>query len=218
MKKKLLVIFFLCTLCSYLIYKSTFDNRIYISVLGDNSLFFSESKGYDIYLSEYLIKKHKLKNIDKSFTTYKEKYRNILTSIRTNKTIIQKGKEVSINFVIKNSNYIIFNMNNNSFMDKCNKSKNIIKSYIDNNYKELEDLLKVIEKICNAKIIIIGNYCIDYYPWLDKYLMDKNSKYIYINLYKAINNNINLTNYDKNYTLTNEGQYYIFNELIKVLN
>ena len=49
-KNKLLVIFFLSCLLSYIIYNYTINNRINVLVLGDNHLINSKYKTYDKYL------------------------------------------------------------------------------------------------------------------------------------------------------------------------
>ena len=80
-KNKLLVIFFLSCIFSYIIYNYTINNRIDILVLGDNYLLNSEYETYDKYL---LDKYYNLNNFNKVFTSENITYKEIINKIKNN--------------------------------------------------------------------------------------------------------------------------------------
>ena len=88
-----------------------------------------------------------------------------------------------LNQLISSSDVIILNANNFAYQDKCRKNKRIISEYDKVIASDLENLIVLINKISNAKIYVIGNYCFN-----DIYEQEyKSSKYVYIS-YKNIEN------------------------------
>ena len=159
MKIKILVIFFLALIFSFIIYDVTLTNRKSILILGDNHLINSEYKTYDKYLYDDL--KDNVIFFNELFTLDKNNYKDILNDIKNNKYVISKNKKVYLNQLLSKSNIIILNANNEEYFKKCNKSENILKEYDKKIYNDLNNLISVINKISTAKIIIIGNYCIN---------------------------------------------------------
>ena len=144
MKIKILVIFFLALILSFIIYNVTLNNRKSILILGDNHL------------------------LDSSYKTYKD----IINDIKNNKYVISKNKNIYLNQLISKANIIILNANNNEYFKKCNKSKSIIKEYNKKVSNDIDSLIRIINKISTSKIIVIGNYCLndeDYSSYYSKY-------------------------------------------------
>lgn len=155
-KNKLLVIFFLSCIFSYIIYNYTIENRVNILVLGDKYLLNSKYKTYDKYL---LDKYYNFNDFNKLFTSENTTYKDIINNIKNNYYVYSKDKKVYMNPLIASADIIIVNANNEKYFEKCNKSKNIVLKYDEDvtiNIKELKNLIK---KISPAKVIVISNYC-----------------------------------------------------------
>lgn len=155
-KNKLLVIFFLSCIFSYIIYNYTINNRIDILVLGDNYLLNSEYETYDKYL---LDKYYNLNNFNKLFTSENITYKEIINKIKNNYYIYSKDKKIYINPLIANADIIIVNANNEKYFEKCNKSESVILKYDEDVSHDINELKNLIKKISPAKVVVISNYC-----------------------------------------------------------
>lgn len=155
-KNKLLVIFFLSCIFSYIIYNYTINNRIDILVLGDNYLLNSEYETYDKYL---LDKYYNLNNFNKVFTSENITYKEIINKIKNNYYIYSKDKKIYINPLIANADIIIVNANNEKYFEKCNKSESVILKYDEDVSNDINELKNLIKKISPAKVVVISNYC-----------------------------------------------------------
>lgn len=155
-KNKLLVIFFLSCIFSYIIYNYTINNRIDILVLGDNYLLNSEYETYDEYL---LDKYYNLNNFNKLFTSENITYKEIINKIKNNYYIYSKDKKIYINPLIANADIIIVNANNEKYFEKCNKSESVILKYDEDVSNDINELKNLIKKISPAKVVVISNYC-----------------------------------------------------------
>lgn len=155
-KNKLLVIFFLSCIFSYIIYNYTINNRIDILVLGDNYLLNSEYETYDKYL---LDKYYNLNNFNKLFTSENITYKEIINKIKNNYYIYSKEKKIYINPLIANADIIIVNANNEKYFEKCNKSESVILKYDEDVSNDINELKNLIKKISPAKVVVISNYC-----------------------------------------------------------
>ena len=140
MKKiKLIVIFFFAIISILIIYIFRCPKANNILILGEN---------IDFYNDNYNIRKYLYDNI-----TYKE----LINCIKTDEKIIIKNKEVSLNELIANTDYLIINANNVEYLKRCNnKVSEYYENIINNDKKKLILLLK---RITIAKIIIIDNTC-----------------------------------------------------------
>lgn len=210
MKIKILVIFFLALIFSFIIYDVTLTNRKSILILGDNHLTNNEYKTYDKYLYDDL--KDNVVFFNELFTLDKNNYKDILNDIKNNKYVVSKNKKIYLNQLISKSNIIILNANNEEYFNKCNKSDSILKEYDKKIYDDLNNLNNVINKISTAKIIIIGNYCIN------KENNDLNQlykNYNYINMFDLTKNNENISSF-KTFKLSNDGNYDLY-KFVKLL-
>ena len=203
MKLKILVIF-LALIFSFIIYDVTLTNRKSILMLGDNHLTNNEYKTYDKYLYDDL--KNDVVFFNELFTLDKNNYKDILNDIKNNKYVVSKNKKIYLNQLISKSNIIILNANNEEYFNKCNKSDSILKEYDKKIYDDLNNLINVINKISTAKIIIIGNYCIN----KDNNNLNKLYKnYNYINMFDLTKNKENISSF-KTFKLSNNGNYELY--------
>lgn len=155
-KNKLLVIFFLSCIFSYIIYNYTMENRINVLILGDNYLLNSKYKTYDKYL---LDKYYNINDFNKLFTSDETTYKDIINNIKNNYYVYLKDKKVYMNPKIANADIIILNANNDKYFEKCNKSESVIKKYNEDIMSDINELKNLINKISPAKVIVISNYC-----------------------------------------------------------
>lgn len=201
-KNKLLVIFFLSCIFSYIIYNYTINNRINILVLGDNYLLNSEYETYDKYL---LDKYYNLNNFNKVFTSENITYKEIINKIKNNYYIYSKDKKIYINPLIANADIIIVNANNEKYFEKCNKSESVILKYDEDVSNDINELKNLIKKISPAKVVVISNYC-------------------YNQNYNINNGDINLNQIyykyqnSKSKRLNDEVNYQIYNKIVEYIS
>jgi len=149
MKIKILVIFFLALIMSFIIYNVTLNNRKSILILGDNHLLDSNYKTYDKYLYDDL--KDNVVFFNELFTEEGKTYKDIINDIKDNKYIVFKNKNVYLNQLISKANIIILNANNSEYFKKCNKSKSIIKEYNKKISNDIDSLIKIITRYQHLK-------------------------------------------------------------------
>lgn len=201
-KNKLLVIFFLSCILSYIIYNYTINNRIDILVLGDNYLLNSEYETYDKYL---LDKYYNLNNFNKLFTSENITYKEIINKIKNNYYIYSKDKKIYINPLIASADIIIVNANNEKYFEKCNKSESVILKYDEDVSNDINELKNLIKKISPAKVVVISNYC-------------------YNQNYNINNGDINLNQIyykyqnSKSKRLNDEVNYQIYNKIVEYIS
>ena len=210
MKIKILVIFFLALIMSFIIYNVTLNNRKSILILGDNHLLDSNYKTYDKYLYDDL--KDNVVFFNELFTEEGKTYKDIINDIKDNKYVVFKNKNVYLNQLISKANIIILNANNSEYFKKCNKSKSIIKEYNKKISNDIDSLIKIINKISTSKIIVIGNYCLNGKDYSSYY-----NKYNYINMNELVSNNENISSF-RTFKLSNEGNFTLYKYVKSIKN
>lgn len=204
MKYKILVIFFMSIILSIAIYFININNNKKIVILGDDFLI-SKNNSYDSYFKY----NSNISNVNKLFVSDNKNYKEILSDIKNNNYIISKGNKIYLNQVISDSDYIILNANNSEYLNKCKKGINIISNYNNVIKEDLYNLIEVINKISQGKIIIISNFCL-----YNQESFIENKNYNVIDIYnkpftkKYINNN----------RITESGSYYLYNQINKYFN
>lgn len=210
MKIKILVIFFLALIMSFIIYNVTLNNRKSILILGDNHLLDSNYKTYDKYLYDDL--KDNVVFFNELFTEEGKTYKDIINDIKDNKYVVFKNKNVYLNQLISKANIIILNANNSEYFKKCSKSKSIIEEYNKKISNDIDSLIKIINKISTSKIIVIGNYCLNGKDYSSYY-----SKYNYINMNELVSNNENIFSF-RTFKLSNEGNFTLYKYVKSIKN
>lgn len=210
MKIKILVIFFLALIMSFIIYNVTLNNRKSILILGDNHLLDSNYKAYDKYLYDNF--KDDVVFFNELFTDENKTYKDIINDIKNNKYIVFKNKNVYLNQLISKANIIILNANNSEYFKKCNKSKSIIEEYNKKISNDIDSLIKIINKISTSKIIVIGNYCLNGKDYSSYY-----SRYNYINMNELVSNNENISSF-RTFKLSNEGNFTLYKYVKSIKN
>lgn len=210
MKIKILVIFFLALILSFIIYNITLNNRKSILILGDNHLLDSSYKTYDKYLYDDF--KDEVVFFNELFTEEDKTYKDIINDIKNNKYVISKNKNIYLNQLISKANIIILNANNSEYFKKCNKSKSIIKEYNKKVSNDIDSLIRIINKISTSKIIVIGNYCLNDEDYSSYY-----SKYNYVNMNKLVSNKDNISSF-RTFKLSNEGNFTLYKYVKSIKN
>lgn len=210
MKIKILVIFFLALILSFIIYNVTLNNRKSILILGDNHLLDSNYKTYDKYLYDDF--KDDIVFFNEIFIDENKTYKDIINDIKNNKYVISKNKNIYLNQLISKANIIILNANNSEYFKKCNKSKSIIEEYNKKISNDIDSLIKIINKISTSKIIVIGNYCLNGKDYSSYY-----SKHNYINMNELVSNNENISSF-RTFKLSNEGNFTLYKYVKSIKN
>ena len=181
--KKILIIFLLSLIFTFIIYKINYKKKINVTLIGDNNI---KSLSIENYIS-YLNKDSSIDKVNDIFTFDYKNYKNIKEDIKNNKYIYYKDKKIYLNQQLSDSEIIILNANNDEYLSKCKKSNRILKEYNYKIYKDTKEVVELINKISNSKIIILGNYCSNYNKEISNYLSFLYKDYNYINMYKLYN-------------------------------
>ena len=241
MNKKILVIFFIGILLSFIIFKITYKEKINYLALGDElvlgySPYGTYNKSYADYFSNYLNNQNKLGTYYKNYSSYDKRIIDIINDMDEAKEIEIGNKKININQLIVSSDIITLSFGQKEIYDLLNsnynkKLKNIdnIYNYIDNYFNDYVNLINKIRKISDSKIYIIGLYnplinanqetiikLNEIFNYINNKFesLEENKNIYYINITSGIDN--------KNYYVPNvknpypslEGYNYISNKLI----
>ena len=144
--KKISVIFFLLCIIAFLIFNKFNLDNINVLYLGDNNIYYD----YILNLDKYNIDRYLYDNV---------LYQDIINDIKDNSFKIIKAKNIYLNQKISNSDVIILSANNFEYNNKCKKIDRVIDDYDRIIENDINELVSIINKISNSKIIVIGNYC-----------------------------------------------------------
>ncbi len=193
--KSILIIFFIAFLFTILIYLNYSNGKkLKVLILGDNYL-------YELTSSNYIKLLNDEYNVNYYYIDEYKKINDIIVDVMNNKCIYNKSNKECLNNSIAAADIIIINSDNNNYFSRCNKNIRIIKENNEKEYRDYIKLKKIISKISNAKVLIVGNYCSNYNKEVSKYLDMLYNNYNYINMYEIFEkynfNNINYYLCDK---------------------
>lgn len=212
--KKIISILFLFLLCyaCYYIYNKTEDNKISISLIGDN-----------IANNPYLLPNEQIKLINKDFINDNYHITDLLNIIKYNQEIEINNKTESIHKLLKESDIIILSIGMNDIYYKLNDNTKEIYTYLNNIINNYELILKEISKYDYKDIYILG-----YYDTFDKYNdiftyinyklnnLSKTYHYTYLDL-KILNNTPNYYQNKDSYDLNKAGYQQIYKLIVEKL-
>lgn len=159
MKYKIIIIIFLSTLFTILIYHLTDKDNLNLLALGDGistgmTPYNIEAYNYNDYLVEYLKNNKKLEYFY-NFNEIEETATTLLTKINNNE--LNKNKKIKIKQAIKEANIITIALGMeelNNYAKKTTLGTSKINAFLS----KYEEILKEIRKLNNNKIFIIGLY------------------------------------------------------------
>ena len=141
--KKILAVFFLAVVLSFIIYKITYKENDYILIIGEN----------DNYTQTIIkdLSNNKIQTFLYDNITYKE----LIKAIKNNDYVIIKDKKIYLNQLIASSKNIIIYAGNK---DYCNRNK-ITSTYKNNRERDILELKELINKFSSASVNVIENKC-----------------------------------------------------------
>lgn len=198
-KKKLIIIIAIGVILSIGIYRITINNKYNLLSLGDSlasgmTIYNVNGYSYTDYLKDYLKDNNELNDYNNIFVEPGMTISELQTKINNNYIKTYNGKEITIQQALKSSNLIIIGIG----IDELNElaAKNALTQKNINIYlKNMENLLKLIKKYNNKKVIVLGVYNTYYLTNAN----DINSKieklsnkysYDFVDISKVINNDI----------------------------
>ncbi len=184
--KSILIIFFIAFLFTILIYLNYSNGKkLKVLILGDNYL-------YELTSSNYIKLLNDEYNVNYYYIDEYKKINDIIVDVMNNKCIYNKSNKECLNNSIAAADIIIINSDNNNYFSRCNKNIRIIKENNEKEYRDYIKLKKIISKISNAKVLIVGNYCSNYNKEIANnlnYLYSKDNYIDSFTLYKEHKNN-----------------------------
>lgn len=232
MLKKILLCLMLISI--FLIGINVKDNKIsYISIgdglsKGMNYNDF-ESIGYSDHLYNYLKKNNNVELYTKDFSNENNRITDLIDDINNNISLTIDNKTIYIQNAIKNSDILTISIGMNEILYKYTNHVNngYMYSYIDECISDLNKLLKIITKLNNNDIFLIGYYNPTDDNELDEFIKYTNNKIItlcnnykinYIDTYNIFNNNKHMIYSKNNYYPNQDGYKLIANAVKSKLN
>lgn len=232
MFKKIILILLLVSII--LIGINVKDNKIsYISIgdglsKGMNYNNF-ESIGYSDYLYNYLKKSNKIELYTKEFSNENNRITDLIDDINNNISININNKKIYIQNAIKNADILTISIGMNEILYKYGNHINdgYMYSYIDECISDLNKLIKIITKLNNKDIFLLGFYnptdddeLNDFTKYTNNKIKNLCSDYkiSYIDTYSIFNNNKHLIYNENNYYPNQDGYKLIANSIKNKLN
>ncbi len=158
MKKKLLLMLIIGTICTFLIYTYTKKDEVTIVSIGDSlSLGMTPSDipglSFNDYLKESYVNKKKLKNYIPDFATPGLTIKELIYEIKENKALIIKNKKIEIKQALNEADILTIAIG----LDELSKT-NItpeVKREFKNDFAELLNLIKDLNK---EQVFVISIY------------------------------------------------------------
>lgn len=195
--KKVFLILILFLSC-YVIYNSTIDNKIYYLTIGDSiskgiNEYGVPSYGYSDFIKDYLYKRKKLKEYNKTFTASDYRISDIVRILEYN----ESKNEETLNRLIKKADIITISIGMNDLYYKIKDGHNIY-TYIDEMIINYNKILNYTNKFHHEEIFILGYYNVtgkdnDIFEYANYNLkkLCNEYNYTYIDLSKVLDNNPN---------------------------
>lgn len=222
--KKIILILFLFVSC-YFIYYFTNDKKIVYVNIGDEIAMGLNSngvisEGYGIKLKNYLVNKKKDVYYNDSFCDNDLRITDVIRMIKNYEKISINNDEFTINELLKKADLITISLGMNELYYKLLLNKNNIYSYIDSMVEDMKELLEVVSKYSNAKVIVLGYYNVtgndyDIFSYVNYNINSivNSMNYIYIDCDKILDIRDNSLIKRGNYYLNN----YEYNKIFKII-
>lgn len=158
MKKKILIIAILGAILSVIIYFYTRSDEITIVALGDGlslgmTPYEIEGFSFNDYLKEEYQNKHKLKKYIYEFASSNLTVKELIYSIKDNKSLTIKDESIEIQRAINEADILTIAIG----LDELSQVK--ITSKVKNEFKEdMEELLSMINLLNHNQVIVLGIY------------------------------------------------------------
>lgn len=182
--------------------------------------------GYPDYIRDNYNNERKLKYFDKTYTNNDYTIKEIKKDLSNNDFKIVNGNTISIKRLLRESdiltitigiNDILKYLNINRIQDLEYKPKQQIDEALTNAKKDLEELIKEINKYAKGKIIFVGYYFPGYEEYENTYYTVNNMNYMYQNLSSKYNidyfKTTNLFNKTENITKNLYPNYKIYKKI-----
>ncbi len=221
MKYKILLIIFLGTLFTTFIYAHIDKDNLNLLALGDGistgmTPYQVEGYNYNDYLRDYLHDQNQLENYYKNFNEIDETASHLENKITNN--IENIDKKIKLKQAIKEADIITISLG----MDELNnyaKKNNLGSTKINGYLKKYEEILKMIRKLNDKTIYMIGLYQTNLINdtkinKINEELKNLSKQYhlVFIDI-STIKEHKEFFINNKNYYLNYKGQEYIFNKI-----
>lgn len=213
--KKIIFIIILFLSC-YIVYNLTISDRLDYVTLGDSlskgvNVYGVKQYGYSDYVKDYLEQKNKLASFDNTFTDSNYRITDLLNMIEYNEVKNVNGVEISINRLLKKADVITISIGMNELYYKLEMNDSNIYNYINGILRDMEQLLKHINKFNHKKVFVLGYYNIDDYQDEINYINVKlkdivsNEGFEYVDLANVFDNNPNFFDNNDSFIPNNYG-------------
>lgn len=225
MKKKMILICILGIIAIICIYYSTINNKVKLLTLGDGlasgmTAYNVNGYSYTDYLKDYFKERNNLQSYNNVFAEASLSASNLLENLKNNKVGRLNNKDITIQQAIKEANVIVLAIGIDELANQSLNGKITTKD-LNNYYQNIEQILTIIKKITNQKVILIGLY--QAYNLNDITKINQNLLEIaneldceFLDISKVVNNESYYFN-DTSYYLNYKGHKKLSEELIKII-
>ena len=242
MKHIKFVIFFISAIIIFVIYQITSNSKITYLALGDGiakgeTPFETYGDSYTDYIYEYLSNKKETNTNFKTFTKSDYRITDLINDINSVETI-ETENNLTITHLLKTADIITISIGSDELFYKLKQYNDKIKignkqkiiDYIDQMFKDMDNLLKVIRKYTKKPIILVGYYnpiplsetnattmdtIFNYIDLKFNGLIDKNT--YYVDIYNIFKNKEQYLPNKNNVFPSLEGYNLISNKIIELI-
>jgi len=152
--KKLLIISISC-LSVFLIYLSTIDRKVYVTILTTN-----ENSNYSKNVEKFLKNKNMLEKYVNDFSFPDYRITDYIKIIMDNKMVKNNGKKLNIKNALIKSDLIIIDLVKNDLFSKIiyEEDDEVLHNYVESIADDLDKLLKLIRNYSKEDIYILEIY------------------------------------------------------------
>lgn len=194
MKKKrllvMLVVLFVVSIGVLSIYKITYEEEFNYVVLGDSlaagrNPYGVEDYGYTDYVRDYLHQEKKLKSYV-SYAVSGYTVTDVNNDINYNRSVSVDNQNIGIKKALRESDLVTISIGANDFLEGMSLSNipsnlsdiDIVQKSLEDIFKNIDDLLKLIKQYAKGDIIVVGYY--NPFPSVEKYKSSINQVINYI--------------------------------------
>lgn len=207
-KYKLILIIISSLVLTYLIYFTLKEDRLNIVAIGDGissgeTSYNIDGISYNDYIKEYFENKKLLKSYNNSFSYKNYQLNELIYDLKDN---VIDADNKNIQQVINKANLLTLSIGEEELV-KLSLTNDLNKEYIDKYMKEYDSLVYILDKLTEAKIVIVGFYENAYLKKSDVIILNSNLSNIAIK-YNAIFVNVSDLLLNKEYYLSTKDYYF----------
>lgn len=208
-KYKLIIIILISALLAYLIYFFTKEDKLSIVALGDGiasgeTSYKIDGISFNDYLKDYYESKNLLSHFDNKYAYKNYKINDLINDLKSND--LKEREELYINQILHKADIITIAIGEEELV-KLSITNDLETNYIKEFITKYDELMCMLKKITDAKIVLVGFYENNYLSKTDVIILNSELSNIAVK-YESIFININDLMLNNEYYFDNSSFYF----------